>query len=180
MEAMVWVTSETGMGWSNQRITLSTSGIPDKIRQMADDNIKINLAISLHSANPQKRINLLPVSKKYSLEMLADSLMYYTQKTKQKITIEYLLLKGVNDSVTDAEELVKFCSRFASKINLIEYNPVVELPFERSTSENTALFLKTLESKNILAKIRRSRGKDIDAACGQLANKGKINGKKSK
>jgi 23S rRNA (adenine2503-C2)-methyltransferase len=138
---------------------------------MADDGIKVNLALSLHSARKETRNELLPVSKKYTLDMLSEALKYYTNNTRLKVTIEYLLLNGVNDSAEDANELVRFCSRFASKINLIEYNPVSELPFQKSTPENTALFLKTLQAKNIISKIRKSRGKDIDAACGQLANK---------
>jgi len=171
MEGIRLITSEKGMGWAKHRITLSTAGIPEKIKQMADDGCKINLAISLHSAKMATRNELLPISKKYPLEMLSDALRYYTNKTKLKITIEYLLLNGINDSAEDANELVRFCSVFASKINLIEYNPVPELAFQKSTPENTALFLKTLQAKHIISKIRKSRGKDIDAACGQLANK---------
>ncbi len=171
MEAIQLITSEKGMGWAKHRITLSTAGIPDKIKQMADDECKVNLALSLHSAKIETRNELLPVSKKYSLERLSEALRYYTTKSKQKVTIEYLLLSGINDSVEDANELVRFCSHFASKINLIEYNPVPELAFQKSSPENTALFLETLQEKNIISKIRKSRGKDIDAACGQLANK---------
>jgi 23S rRNA (adenine2503-C2)-methyltransferase len=171
MEGIRLITSDMGMGWANHRITLSTAGIPERIKQMADDGIKVNLALSLHSARKETRNELLPVSKKYTLDMLSEALKYYTNNTRLKVTIEYLLLNGVNDSAEDANELVRFCSRFASKINLIEYNPVSELPFQKSTPENTALFLKTLQAKNIISKIRKSRGKDIDAACGQLANK---------
>lgn len=171
MSALVWITSEKGMGWSAHRITLSTAGISDKIKQLADDNISVNLAISLHTARPEVRNDLIPVAKKYSLEKLSESLRYYSIKTKQKVTIEYLLLNGINDSVEDANELVKFCSLFASKINLIEYNPVSELSFQKSNEANTALFLKILQEKNMIAKLRKSRGKDINAACGQLANK---------
>jgi len=173
MKAIFWINSEKGMGWSNHRMTLSTVGIEDKIKQLADDNCTVNLALSLHSAKTDVRNELIPAAKKSSLEKLSESLSYYTRKLKQKVTIEYLLLQGINDSVEDANELVKFCSTFASKINLIEYNPVSDLPFKKSDDERTASFLKILHDKNIIAKLRKSRGKDIDAACGQLANKGK-------
>jgi 23S rRNA (adenine2503-C2)-methyltransferase len=171
MSAIGWITSGKGMGWSAHRITLSTVGITDKIKQLADDKSSVNLAISLHTARSDVRNELIPVAKKYSLENLSESLKYYSVKTKQKVTIEYILLNGVNDKFEDAIELVKFCSRFASKINLIEYNPVSELPFQKSSETNTALFLKILLEKNMIAKLRKSRGKDIDAACGQLAGK---------
>ena len=171
VQAIEIITSDRGMDWAKHRITLSTAGIPDKIKKLADDGIKVNLALSLHTPIDEVRFNLLPVSKKYPLDQLSESLRYYTHKLNLKVTIEYLLLKGINDSTHDAKELVKFCSRFASKINLIEYNSVPGLDFERATPENTALFLKTLQEKNIISKIRKSRGKDIDAACGQLANK---------
>lgn len=175
MHAIQLITSEKGMSWAKHRITLSTAGIPENIKRLADDGIKINLALSLHTANDEVRNKLLPVSKKYPLKELTSSLKYYTFKLKQKVTVEYLLLNGINDSIKDANELVKFCSQFASKINLIEYNTVKGFDFQPSTKENTALFLKTLQEKNIISKIRKSRGKDIDAACGQLANKLKKN-----
>jgi 23S rRNA (adenine2503-C2)-methyltransferase len=173
MKAIFWINSEKGLGWSNHRMTLSTVGIEDKIKQLADDNCTVNLALSLHSAKADVRNDLIPVAKKSSLEKLSESLSYYTRKLKQKVTIEYLLLHGINDSADDAHELVKFCSTFASKINLIEYNSVPELPFKKSDDKNAALFLKILHDKNIIVKLRKSRGKDIDAACGQLANKSK-------
>ena len=171
MSAIGWITSGKGMGWSSHRITLSTAGITDRIKQLADDKSSVNLAISLHSARSDIRNELVPVAKKYLLDKLSESLRYYSTKTKQKVTIEYLLLNEINDTKEDAMELVKFCSRFASKINLIEYNPVSELSYQKSSEANTALFLKLLQEKKMIAKLRKSRGKDIDAACGQLANK---------
>ncbi len=169
--AINWITSQKGMGFSAKRITISTAGIPDKIEQLAKDNIKVNLALSLHTANPAVRQELLPVANKYTLERIAQALKFYTATLKKEVTFEYLLLKGINDSLNDAKALINYCSHVASKVNVIEYNPVADLPFEKSTSENTALFLKTLFAKNLNVKLRRSRGKDIDAACGQLANK---------
>jgi 23S rRNA (adenine2503-C2)-methyltransferase len=169
--AINWITSQKGMGFSTKRITISTAGIPDKIEQLAKDNIKVNLALSLHTAIPTVRQELLPVANKYTLERIAQALKFYTSTLKKEVTFEYLLLKGINDSLNDAKALINYCSHVASKVNVIEYNPVTNLPFEKSTPENTALFLKTLFAKNLNVKLRQSRGKDIDAACGQLANK---------
>jgi len=165
------ITSEKGMGWSYKRITLSTAGIPDKIKQLANDNIKINLALSLHTVKSDIRHELLPVENKYPLESVSEALKYYTSKLKQKVTFEYLLLNGINDSADDAKALINFCSSMASKVNIIEYNYVEGLPFKKSTSAKTDFFLKMLRKKKMNVKIRRSMGGDIDAACGQLANK---------
>lgn len=171
--AIKLLTSQKGMGLSTKRITISTSGIPAQIKQLADDNIKVNLALSLHTAKPEIRKTLLPVANKYSLQNISEALKYYTSKLKLKVTFEYLLLSGVNDSVDDAKALINFCSKFASKVNVIEYNTVESLHFKKSSEVNTALFLKTVYDKKINIKIRKSRGIDIDAACGQLANKQK-------
>lgn len=178
--AINWITSQKAMGFSSKRITISTAGIPDKIEQLAKDNIKVNLALSLHTAKPEVRQELLPVANKYTLERIAQALKFYTNTLKKEVTFEYLLLKGINDSLDDAKSLINYCSHVASKVNIIEYNPVDDLPFQKSTTENTALFLKTLYAKNLNVKLRRSRGKDIDAACGQLANKERNNSKKIK
>lgn len=177
IQAINWITSQKALGFSAKRITISTAGIPDKIEQLAKDNIKVNLALSLHTANPNVRQELLPVANKYTLDRIAQALKFYTSTLKKEVTFEYLLLKGINDSLNDAKALINYCSHVASKVNVIEYNPVDDLPFEKSTSENTALFLKTLFAKNLNVKLRRSRGKDIDAACGQLANKERNNRK---
>ncbi len=171
--AIANLTSQKGMGLASKRITISTSGIPSQIKQLADDGIKVNLALSLHTANPEVRKKLLPVANKYSLDEISKALKYYTSKLNSKVTFEYLLLSGVNDSVEDAKLLINFCSNVASKVNVIEYNEVENLPFKKSSEKNTALFLKTVYDKKINIKIRRSRGIDIDAACGQLANKQK-------
>jgi len=175
IKSISYITIQNGLGISNKKITISTSGIPDKIKQLADDNIKTNLALSLHSAIPEKRSNLLPVSNKYPLEQISKALTYYYNKSKLKITFEYLLLNGVNDSAEDAKALINFCSKIAGKVNVIEYNEVQNLPFKKSTESNTALFLNTIYNKKINVKLRKSRGIEIDAACGQLANKQKQN-----
>lgn len=173
--AISFLTSQKGMGLASKRITISTSGIPSQIKQLADDNIKVNLALSLHTAKPDVRKKLLPVANKYSLDEISKALKYYTNKLKLKVTFEYLLLSGINDSKDDAKALVAFCSNLASKVNMIEYNEVEGLPFNKSSENSTALFLKTIYEKKINVKLRRSRGIDIDAACGQLANKQKNN-----
>ena len=156
---------------SYKRLTLSTSGIAKMIRRLADDNIKVNLALSLHAASEEIRNNIMPIGGSNSLEDLRDSLKYYFSKTKRKITYEYVLLKDVNDTVKDADNLYKFTKHIPSKVNLIEYNPVNGLGFEKSSEKNTNLFINYLDSRKVNVGLRRSRGKDINAACGQLANK---------
>lgn len=171
LKAISYITSKDGLSWSPHRITLSTVGIPDKIEQIASDNPSIELAISLHSAIQQKREQLIPLAKKYNLECILNSLKMYTKQTNQRVTIEYLMLHAFNDTIDDAYALVRFASNFKSKINLIPYNKVDGLPFNTSKMETIQQFIKILESKNIVVKLRKSRGNDIDAACGQLANK---------
>jgi len=163
------LTSEKGMGISAQRITLSTVGIPKMIRQMADDQVKAHLAVSLHAASDAKRSVIIPFNRQHSLAELSESLVYYHQKTGKRITIEYLLLQEFNDSVADARELSEFTRKFPVKINLIEYNPVRGNPFRRSEVRRMKDFVSFLESRNLVVHVRKSRGKDIDAACGQLA-----------
>lgn len=167
------LTSSSGMGFSPQRITLSSIGIPKMIRQMADDQVKFQFALSLHAANDQKRNLLIPFNEKHTIQDLTNALKYYHQKTKKRFTIEYLLLKEVNDSVKDAREVAGFCKSFPVKINIIEYNPVEGIPFERSEIKKMKAFIEFLERKNLIVHVRKSRGKDIDAACGQLALKGR-------
>lgn len=169
--AMDAITSPDGMGFSAKRITLSTVGIPEGIKKLADSKLKINLALSLHTLKPETRKYLLPVSDKYSLNELSNALKYYCRKTTQKVTIEYLLLKDVNDSISDAQELVRFCSGFSSKVNLIEFNEVQGIEFSKTGIEKVELFQNFLKKKNITTTLRSSKGKDINAACGQLALK---------
>ncbi len=171
MLAIEKMTTDEGLAMSPQRITLSTSGITEGIRRLADDNIKFNLAISLHTANSAKRDNLMPVNKSNSLEKLSDSIAYFHRKTGTRITYEYLLLKDFNDSLNDAKELAEFCKVAPCKINLIEYNQTEDSPFQKSFSTKVNQFKDFLDSKNLIVNLRQSKGQDIDAACGQLANK---------
>ena len=165
------ITSPEGIGISPRRITVSTSGIVPGIEKLADMEVKFNLAISLHFADSQSRNELVPINKKYDLESLIKAIKYFNQKTGTRITIEYLLLNNINDNISDVKKLALFCKNFPVKINLIEYNKVDNLPFEKTTEEKLSFFATFLESKNLVVNIRRSKGGDINAACGQLANK---------
>lgn len=171
LQAMEMVSSENGLGMSPQRITLSTVGLPKMIKKLADDQIKFNLAVSLHSANNKKRSEFMPVNKRNDLNDLRDALVYFNQKTSQRITFEYLLMDGINDSLKDAKEFAEYCKSFPVKINVIEYNSTSNKQFEKSTNENFDAFVTFLKSRNLVVNVRRSRGQDIDAACGQLAGK---------
>ncbi|MFO8055004.1 MAG: 23S rRNA (adenine(2503)-C(2))-methyltransferase RlmN [Bacteroidales bacterium] len=172
VKTLRWLTTEEGAGISNRRITLSTVGIADKIRQLADDNVKVNLALSLHVANNEKRNKIIPVNKKFPLQALIDALTYFYQKTNLRLTIEYILFKGFNDTLEDASELADFCKHFPVKVNIIEYNPVKGSSLQKADYEDMNRFVEFLRDKiNIIVNVRKSRGKDIDAACGQLANK---------
>ncbi len=173
-ESVKYITGKPGLEMSPSRITLSTVGIPEMIKKMGDDNVKYNLAISFHAANDSKRSELIPLAKKYNLKELATAIKYFHKKTNNRITIEYLLLGGVNDLPGDAAELAIFCRNFPVKINLINFNPVKGLDFVNSSKEDTLRFQKILKNKNMIVNIRRSRGIDIDAACGQLAGKSNI------
>ncbi len=169
--AISWITSEHGMAMSPSRITLSTAGIPDGIRQLADKQLGVQLAVSLHSADDIVRKRIMPVANKYSLPDISRALIYYYNKTKQRITLEYLMLADVNDSLADAQKLALFCRTFPVKINIIEFNANANARFRPSSKERLEDFIAFLESKNMLVQLRRSRGKDIDAACGQLVAK---------
>ncbi len=173
MRSIDMVTGKDGLEMSPRRITLSTAGLPHMIRQLADDDVKFNLAISLHSAINEKRDKIMPINKKYDLGELSEAIMYFVEKTDSRPTFEYLLMKNVNDSIEDAKALAQFCKSFPVKINIIEYNPTEKDKYQRASLEKLESFTKYLESKNIIVNVRRSRGKDIDAACGQLANKKK-------
>ncbi len=167
------ITSENGLGISPHRITISTVGIAKMIKKLADDKTKFNLAISLHSANNKKRNSIIPINKEIPLKILIEALKYYYSKTAKRITIEYILFKNFNDSISDVEELAEFCKNFPVKINIIEYNTVENTGFHKTDENKMNAFVNFLKSKNIIVNIRKSRGKDIDAACGQLANKNK-------
>ena len=165
------ITNPKGLGISPKRITLSTVGIPKLIKKMADDSVKFNLAISLHSAVNDTRSKVMPINLKSSLEDLADSLQYWYHKTRKKVTYEYVIWQGINDEEEDAKALVEFCKIIPAKVNIIEYNPIDEGEYQQASDEALGMYVRLLEENDIVVNVRRSRGKDIDAACGQLANK---------
>ena len=171
MKSIEIITSTKGMAMSPYRITLSTVGIPKMIKKLADDNARFNLALSLHTANDNLRSSSMPVNESHPTKQLIQALKYYHSKTNNRISIEYILFKDFNDSEKDAQELALFCRNFPVKVNIIEYNDVFNSDYHSASKENTDEFVKFLESKNMIVNIRKSRGKDIDAACGQLANK---------
>jgi 23S rRNA (adenine2503-C2)-methyltransferase len=163
------ITSEESLGMSPQRITVSSVGIPAMIRKMADDKVRFHFALSLHAATNAKRDQIIPINKKHPIQNLTEALKYYHTKTGKRFTIEYILFKDFNDNLEDAKALALFCKSFPVKINLIAYNPVGKSGFSQSTPEKTRAFREFLENKNMVINERKSRGKNIDAACGQLA-----------
>ena len=172
IKAINKITSVDGLGMSAKRITLSTSGIPKMIKKMADDDVKFNLAVSLHSAIDEVRTAIMPFNKTFPLKDLRESLEYWYAKTKRKISYEYVIWKGINDTQKDIEAFVQFCKYVPCKVNIIEYNPIDDGVFQQANNEALENYIQTLEKNKIVVNVRRSRGKDIDAACGQLANKG--------
>ena len=171
LKAIERITAPDGFNMSPSRITVSTVGLTKMIKRLADDEVKYNLALSLHTANNRKRSEIIPVNEQNSIEKLIESLSYYYSKTKNRITFEYLILSRFNDTLADAKELAEFCKNFPCKINIIEYNHVEGTGFKKSTDLNVKAFTGFLETKNIIVNVRKSRGEDIAAACGQLANK---------
>jgi 23S rRNA (adenine2503-C2)-methyltransferase len=165
------ITTEEGLAISPKRITVSTAGISKMIRKLADDDVKFNLAISLHTADDHKRNELMPINKSIPLLGLKDAIKYFYDKTGIRVTYEYILFKELNDSIDDAKELIKFCKITPCKVNLIEYNPIDNMPFEKSTNRKTEEFISFLDEKRVVVNLRKSKGKDINAACGQLVNK---------
>jgi 23S rRNA (adenine2503-C2)-methyltransferase len=170
-KAIEMITSNVGLGMSSKRIVLSTSGVPKMIKKMADDNVKFKLAVSLHSAIDETRTRIMPFNAKMDLTELGDSLEYWYDKTKSLVTYEYVVWKGVNDKEEDISALVNFCKKIPSKVNLIQYNSIDDPNFIQASNETLSKYISLLEKNNITATIRMSRGNDIDAACGQLANK---------
>jgi 23S rRNA (adenine2503-C2)-methyltransferase len=164
------ITSPEGMGMSPSRITVSTAGVSKMIKKLADDKVKFNLAVSLHAANDLKRNEIMPINETNNIKVLIESLNYFYKATKSPITFEYILFKDFNDSIEDADELIKICRQVPSKVNIIEYNPISLAAFAKPDEEKVDAFMQYLERNKINARLRRSRGKDIDAACGQLAN----------
>lgn len=171
IQSIKMITSKKGLGMSPRRIVVSTSGVPKMIKKMADDNVKFKLAVSLHSAIDNVRTSIMPFNEKLKLSELKLALQYWYSKTKRIITYEYVIWKGINDTIEDAKALVDFCKFAPSKVNIIQYNSIDNDEFIQASKSNIDLYQNILEKNNINVTVRKSRGQDIDAACGQLANK---------
>jgi len=171
LESIEKITSEEGLGMSPKRITVSTAGVAKMIEKLADDNVKFNLALSLHAANDEKRNKIMGINETNNLESLAKSLKYFYEKTQTRVTYEYIIFDKFNDELQDAHELYEFCKHIPCKVNIIEYNPIDGAEFKQASVAKVDAFKDYLEERGVVINIRRSRGKDIDAACGQLANK---------
>lgn len=171
MESIERITSPKGLGMSPRRITVSTAGISKMITKLGDEEVKFRLALSLHAANDKKRNEIMPINESNTLEVLCESLKYFYEKTKNRITLEYIVFNNFNDELQDAEELFQFAKQFPCRINIIEYNPIAQADFINAKKDKIDAFADYLEKRKMNVNIRRSRGKDIDAACGQLAGK---------
>jgi 23S rRNA (adenine2503-C2)-methyltransferase len=171
LKSVKYITSPEGLHMSSQRITISTAGVAKMIKKLGDDMVKFNLALSLHAADEEKRNQIMPINETNSLEALKDALTYYYDKTGNDVTFEYILFYNFNDSLKDAENLMKFTRYVPSKVNIIEYNPISESSYTNTDPQTLDKFRDYLTRKGVNVRVRRSRGKDIDAACGQLANK---------
>lgn len=171
LKAIDKITSDEGLGMSPKRIVVSTSGVPKMIKKMAEDEVKFNLAVSLHSARDEVRTQIMPFNETFPLKDLREALQFWYTKTKRQITYEYVVWEGINDTVEDIKALIDFCKFAPSKVNIIEYNPIDDGEFKQAKSSIIERYVSMLEANNITVTVRRSRGKDIDAACGQLANK---------
>jgi 23S rRNA (adenine2503-C2)-methyltransferase len=167
------ITAEDGLNMASKRITVSTAGIAKMIKKLGDDQVKFNLALSLHAANDEKRNEIMPINEQNSLKSLAEALKYYFAKTKNPVTYEYIMFNNFNDSIQDATELARFCKHLPCKVNIIEYNPISFADFTNAEEDKTEAFANYLRKHGVTTNVRRSRGKDIDAACGQLAVKEK-------
>ncbi|MBD3747985.1 MAG: 23S rRNA (adenine(2503)-C(2))-methyltransferase RlmN [Sphingobacteriales bacterium] len=165
------ITAEDGLNMASKRITVSTAGIAKMIKKLGDDQVKFNLALSLHAADDKKRNEIMPINEQNSLKALAEALKYYFAKTKNPITYEYIVFNNFNDGIEDAMSLAKFCKHVPCKVNIIEYNPISFADFVNADEDKIDVFANYLKKQGITTHIRRSRGKDIDAACGQLAVK---------
>jgi len=165
------ITHQKGLAMASKRITVSTVGIAKMIVKMADDDVKFNLAVSLHAALNETRSSIMPINDTNTLEELGEALKYWYQKRKRKVTYEYVVWDGINDTPEHARALLKFCQLVPCKVNLIEYNPIDAGVFQQASDDKLRMYQDLLESHGITTRIRKSRGKDIDAACGQLANK---------
>lgn len=173
LQSIEHITSPEGLNMSPKRITVSTAGIAKMIKKLGDDQVKFNLALSLHAANDKKRDQIMPINETNTLEALKDALQHFYSKTGSRITFEYIVFYNFNDSLEDARELWQFTKQVPSKVNIIEYNPISEANFVNTEADRLEQFASFLEDKGVTVNVRRSRGKDIDAACGQLAIKNK-------
>lgn len=171
MESVEKITSPEGLNMSPKRITVSTAGIAKMIKRLADDEVKFNLALSLHAADDVKRNEIMPINESNNLEKLIEALNYFYQKTKNRITFEYITFQNFNDNIEDAKKLVRICKQIPARVNIIEYNPIDGAPFLKSAEHKIDEFAMYLRKHKIAVTVRKSRGRDIDAACGQLANK---------
>jgi len=168
------ITNDIGLGMASRRITVSTAGIDKMIRKLAEDKVKFRLALSLHAANDEKRSQIMPINDQNKLDSLVEAISLFHENTRNRITFEYIIFKDFNDSLKDAQELVNFCRKVPGRVNIIEYNPIGDEKFHQADPDKVDLFAAHLEKNGVVVNIRRSRGKDIDAACGQLANKNEV------
>ncbi len=171
VEAIRKITTPEGLGMSPRRITVSTSGIPKMIKMLADENLRVNLALSLHSAVERTRNEIMPFSEKFPLTEIMEALQYWYQKTGNPVTYEYCVWGGINDDDEHIKALIRYSKKVPSKVNLIQYNPIGEGKFDYRSIEAEERYVHELGNAGINVLVRRSRGGDIDAACGQLANK---------
>jgi len=171
LESVKRICGTPGLGMSPRRITISTAGIAKAIKRLGDDEVKFNLALSLHAANDKKRSEIMAINDSNNLDSLAEALIYFHEKTGSRVTFEYIIFRDFNDCIEDAQELAVFCKNVPCKVNIIEYNPIDDGRFQQADSAKVDAFKDFLEERNLIVNVRRSRGKDIDAACGQLANK---------
>src|ERR1700722_12853642 len=172
LKAIERITSPDGLAMSPKRITVSPAGVAKMIRQLGDDKVKFKLALSLHAANDKKRHEIMPINDTNNIKSLIDALNYFYKQTENEITFEYILFKDFNDSLKDADELIKIYRQVpADLVNIIEYNPIDAAKFLKPDDATIEKFMRHLEKNKVNARLRKSRGKDIDAACGQLANK---------
>ena len=161
------ITSPEGLAMSPRRITVSTAGVAKQIRQLGDNKVKFKLALSLHAANDVKRHEIMPINDTNNIKSLVDALNYFYKQTKNEITFEYILFNNFNDSLKDADELIKVYRQVpADLINIIEYNPIDFAKFQKPSEEKVEAFMEYLGKNRVNARLCRSRGKDIDAACG--------------
>jgi 23S rRNA (adenine2503-C2)-methyltransferase len=171
LQSIEMITSENGLGMAPKRITVSTAGIAKMIKKLGDDGVRFEFALSLHAANDLKRNQIMPINESNTLEALGEALQYFYEKTGTRVTFEYIIFKDFNDSLEDAEELLQFSRKVPSKINIIEYNPIDEAQFQNTSGNRLHRFRQYLEERGAIVNVRRSRGKDVDGACGQLALK---------